>query len=165
MSTDANVFTERWDREYEGVRVATVGERAGTDLLGASVWEIQPGHRQGPLHRHHNNEELLIVLAGRPTLLSEGPPRELAAGEVVAFPMGRPGTHALRNDSAEVARVVMISTMRVPEVVEYPERGEIFLMTTLPYRERTPEIEEQGCVVRGFRLADGRPYPPDAEAS
>jgi hypothetical protein len=41
-------------------------DRAETGL-GASVWELQPGASQFVYHFHHGNDELLLVLRGRPT--------------------------------------------------------------------------------------------------
>ncbi len=68
----SNVFDPQWDRETERPpyrwRRAHVGQQAGSRELGASLFEVPPGGSTFPLHAHHANEELLVVLAGRPTL-------------------------------------------------------------------------------------------------
>ena len=100
------------------------------------------------------------MLSGRPTMLTLDGERELETGEVVACLRGRPGAHCLENRTEEPARVVIVSTTLIPEIVEYPEREDAFVMTESPYTDR-PE-PEQGRLLRVFRRADGRPVPPDA---
>jgi uncharacterized cupin superfamily protein len=76
-------------------------------------------------HFHHGAEEMLIVLRGRPTLRTPNGERELAKGDVVHFPAGPAGAHALRNESDAPIRFVMVSDHPSPEVVEYPGLGQI----------------------------------------
>src|SRR4051812_43676107 len=52
------------------------------------------------------------------------------AGEVVAFPRGAEGAHRVANpDDDEPARVLLVSTMRFPEVAEYPDTGATLTLT------------------------------------
>ena len=59
---------DEWDRteEREGWRFkdAWVGAHTGAELIGASMYEVEPGNKQGPFHTHHANEEWAIVLRG-----------------------------------------------------------------------------------------------------
>ncbi len=120
-----NVFDPEWNAEQERGpfrwRRARVGSEAGARQLGASLYELPPGGASFPLHAHHANEEMAIVLAGRPVLRTLDAERELAPGEVVAFPAGREGAHRLENRSEEPVRVLVVSTMLAPEIVEYPD--------------------------------------------
>lgn len=127
------------------------------------MYDIQPGGRQADLHFHHANEELILVLAGTPTLYTLDGSRKLATGEVVACLRGRQGAHRLENRSDELARVLLVSTMLMPEVVEYPERpngGGVFVMSEPPYSGAEYD-EQRGRVVRLFWRNDGLPIPPD----
>jgi uncharacterized cupin superfamily protein len=131
----ANVFDPEW--QFRGkppflVRVARVGAQAGAERLGASLYELEPGGRVAPLHLHHANEELIIVLAGRPTLRTADDSRELAAGEVVACPVGRRGAHTVQNTSDEPARVLIVSTMIYPEVAEHLDSEKVLVLTSPP---------------------------------
>lgn len=110
---------------------------------------------------HYANEEMIVVLAGRPTLHTGDGSRELATGEVVACLRGPRGAHRLENRVDQVARVMIVSTMLMPEVVEYPERGDAFVMTEPPYTG-APYDETRGRILRVFHLADGQPVTPDA---
>ena len=161
MSDGPNVFANDWEFAHGGVGMSGVAARAGAELIGASVYELEPGARWADLHYHHANEELIVVLAGRPTLFTLEGERELATGEVVACPRGRPGAHRLENRSDEPARVLIVSTMLMPELVEYPERDGVFVMTERPYTEGSPEGEQRGRLLRVFQRGEGRPVPPD----
>jgi uncharacterized cupin superfamily protein len=102
------------------------------------------------------------VLAGTPTLHTLDGSLELATGDVVVCRRGRSGAHRLENTSAEPVRVVVVSTMLMPEVVEYPERGEVFVMTEPPYTKGLHDPEEHGRLLRVFDRDGGRPIPPDS---
>jgi uncharacterized cupin superfamily protein len=164
MAGEANVFTDSWDFSFEGASSAPVGKRAGSAQLGATVYELEPGAKWANLHFHHANEELILVLDGTPTVRTLDGDRELATGEVVACPIGRPGAHCLENRSEATARVLIVSTMNMPEVVEYPERDDAFVMTEPPYTEGSPEGETRGRLLRVFHRKDGAPVPPDPGA-
>jgi uncharacterized cupin superfamily protein len=164
MGDEANVFTTSWDFSFDGASGAPVGRRAVTELLGATIYELEPGAKWANLHIHHANEELIVVLRGTPTVGALEGERELATGEVVACPRGRPGAHCLENRSDETARVLIESTMNMPEVVEYPERDDAFVMTEPPYTGGSPEGETRGRLLRVFHRADGAPVAPDPGA-
>jgi uncharacterized cupin superfamily protein len=65
-------------------RRARLGPAAGARRLGASLWELPPGEAAYPYHFHHAEEELIVVLAGRPLLRTPAGRRRLEQGEVVA---------------------------------------------------------------------------------
>ena len=54
------------EREGWNVRAAKVGEYIGGELIGAGLYEAQPGNKVWPYHTHHANEEWLLVVRGRP---------------------------------------------------------------------------------------------------
>jgi len=159
---NANVFTKEWDFAHGGASSAGVGARAGGELLGATVYELEPGARWADLHIHYANEEMIVVLEGAPTLHTLEGGRELEAGEVVACLRGRRGAHRLENHTGESARVLIVSTVLMPEIVEYPERpgGALFVMTEPPYTD-APYDEERGRILRVFERDKGSPVPPD----
>jgi uncharacterized cupin superfamily protein len=131
-----NVHEPEWDAERDAPpfrwRRARLGRQAGSRDLGASLFEVPPGAATFPLHIHHANEELLVVLSGRPTLRTPEGERELTEGEVVAFPAGREGGHAIENRTGEPVRYLVVSTMRAPEVNEFPEEGTFWVRDYAP---------------------------------
>jgi len=120
-----NVWSDVWesDDDWSGggaqARRLPRGER-----LGASLYRLDPGDTV-PYHFHHASEELLIVLRGQPTLRDAAGEQRLEEGDVVHFGRGPDGVHALRNDTDNEVRYVMVSTLHTPEVAEYPDLGQI----------------------------------------
>jgi uncharacterized cupin superfamily protein len=132
-----NIWGDDWDpgEDWSG------GGGRGKSLprgkqLGASLYELGPGNF-AVFHFHHAQEELLIVLRGRPTLRDADGERELAEGDVVHFPVGPAGAHGLRNDTDEPVRYIVTSTQQRPEVAEYPDLKKITAFA--PTRSQTGE--------------------------
>ena len=135
----ANIFEPEWvERDQPPLigRAARVGAQAGAERLGATLYEIDPGGYGSPFHLHHGNEEMIIVLKGRPTLRSLDGIRELERGEVVACPEGRPGAHQVRNNTDEPVRILVISTMVYPEIAELLDSDKVLVHSGPP---GTPE--------------------------
>jgi uncharacterized cupin superfamily protein len=137
-----NVFRPDFDAEQDRPpfrwRRARLGRQAGAQQLGASLFELEPGSSTFPLHVHHANEELLLVLEGRPTLRTIDGERELAQGEVVSCPPGRKGAHRLDNRTKAPVRVLIFSTMDAPDFNEYPDTGRVWARTNVPGRDPGP---------------------------
>jgi uncharacterized cupin superfamily protein len=69
-------------------RRARIGSELGTESIGASIWEVPPGEAAYPYHFHLSDEELVIVLSGRPSLRTSDGIRDLEEGDAVRFPLG-----------------------------------------------------------------------------
>lgn len=124
--SDDNVWSDEWEPSEDwsggGGRSKRLAPRG--DVVGASVYELDRGNFV-VYHFHHGAEELMIVLRGTPTLRTPEGERVLAEGDVVHFPAGPEGAHAVSNESDAPARFVMVSDHPSPEVVEYPDLGQI----------------------------------------
>ena len=124
-----NLNADEWDRteERKGWRSkdAWVGHHIGAELIGGSMYELEPGDRLWPYHTHHANEEWLIVLRGAPTLRTPDGEETLREGDVVAFPRGKEGAHQVRNGTDAAIRILMLSTLIAPDIVEYLDSGKI----------------------------------------
>jgi uncharacterized cupin superfamily protein len=138
-------------REHEGFRAlrARVGRQAGSERLGLSLWEVAPGEAAYPYHFHYAEEELVIVLQGRPSLRTSSGWRELAEGEVVAFLRGEAGGHQLVNRTNETVRFLALSTSGEPDIVSYPDSGKLGAF------ERRPQGEGLRAM---FRTGDAVDY-------
>src|ERR687887_668599 len=51
--------------------------------------------------------------------------RQLREGDVVAFPRAREGAHKFRNNTDTPIRVLMLSTLIAPDIVEYLDTGKV----------------------------------------
>jgi uncharacterized cupin superfamily protein len=150
MSKTPNVFGAEWDSldDWSGGGAKSTRLVESGPQLGATVYELGPGNT-AVYHFHHGSEELLIVLRGRPTLRTPDGERQLAAGEVVHFPLGPDGAHGVRNDTDEAVRYLVAGIRVSPEVVEYPETKQITAQarTSSQIGERlwlTHELEQSG---------------------
>jgi uncharacterized cupin superfamily protein len=120
MTTIDEVCSEEFDVERGPIRMRNLGRRLGSELLGATIFQAEPG-TAGVYHLHHANEEWLIILEGTPTLRTPAGEHELRPGQTVVFRRGADGAHAISNYSGRSARWLMFSTMNHPDVCEYPD--------------------------------------------
>ena len=123
------LFGEEWNDDVERpggtFKDAWIGQRIGAESLGGSMYELPPHGKGWPYHWHHGNEELLIVVAGAPTLRTPDGERVLEPGHCVLFPRGPDGAHTFWNDSDEPVRVLMMSSRISPDIVTYPDSGKL----------------------------------------
>jgi len=124
-----NLNGDQWDRQEDrdGWRSkdAWVGHHVGAELLGGSMYELEAGDKLWPYHTHHANEEWVVVLRGAPTLRTPEGEQTLSEGDVVCFPRGKEGAHQLINRTDEPIRVLMLSTLVAPDIVEYLDTGKV----------------------------------------
>ena len=73
-----------------------VAREHGLRWFGASVYELPTTQWTFPFHYHHGVEEWVYVVMGAPTLRDPSGERVLAPGDVVCFPSGPDGAHAVR---------------------------------------------------------------------
>ncbi len=141
-------------REHDGFRCqrARLSRQAGSERLGLSLWEIPAGEIAYPYHYHLTEEELVLVLEGKPSLRTPAGWRELTPGEVVAFPRGEHGAHQLANRTAETVRFLAFSTNGEPDIVMYLDSAK------LGAAERRAD---GGGLRTFFRLADQVDYWQD----
>jgi uncharacterized cupin superfamily protein len=123
--SDSNIWSEEWDsgEDWSGGGARSKRLPRGSNL-GATVYELEPG-AWVPFHFHHGSEELMVVLRGQPTLRTGEGERRLGEGEVVHFPTGPDGAHAISNETNQPVRYLMASTLASPEVAEYPDLRQI----------------------------------------
>ncbi len=97
MSHTMVTYTVKPGREHEPDRLKPpfrrramrLGSRAGAAELGVTLYEIDPGGAVSPYHAHHANEELLLVLDGRPQLRTpDGPPARVLVFSTMNLPRG-----------------------------------------------------------------------------
>ncbi len=111
---------------------ARIGYELGSELVGASLWELPSGEAAYPYHFHYADEEIVIVLSGRPSLRTPQGERELEEGEAVHFPLGEEGAHQILNRGEETATFLAVSSSGRPDVVVYPDSDKIGVGQRLP---------------------------------
>ena len=118
----------------EGFRPGSVrlGQLMGAAKTGMSVYELPPDQAICPYHYENPEEEWLLVLAGQPTLRHPEGEDKLEPWDVVFFPPGPGGAHAVRNDTDSTARVLMFSDVSKVAASVYPDSDKIAIWTGNP---------------------------------
>jgi uncharacterized cupin superfamily protein len=137
---------------------ARIGRQAGAQHLGASVYELPPGEALCPYHWHAGNEEMVIVLSGRPSIRTPEGWQELKPGELVPFPRGPEGAHQVANRSDEDSRVLLLGELNGPDVVVYPDSEKAAALSRPP-----GGVPAEGDIDIVFRLSDEVDYFLDEE--
>jgi uncharacterized cupin superfamily protein len=123
---DDDGWLERtWPPERPGY--AWCRKRVAAEHLGASLYELPPGESSFPYHYELGNDELLVVVTGRPTLRSPDGGRVLATGDCVLFPSGPAGAHRLTNDTDEPVRILLVSNFALPRAAVQVDSGKLMI--------------------------------------
>ena len=135
-----------------------IGKLLGATETGVSVYEIPPGQSICPYHYEYGEEEWLLVLEGTPALRHPEGEDRLEPWDVVLFPLGPEGAHAVRNGTDQPVRVLMFSNVITPAVSVYPDSGKVGVWTGSPEDDM---IVEKGSAVDYFK---GETGPKGAES-
>ncbi|MFB6123199.1 MAG: cupin domain-containing protein [Haloferacaceae archaeon] len=141
------------DRGETRFRRKQLGEAAGGDRLGCSLYELPPGEKSWPYHYHTGNEEAIYVLAGTGTLRLDGDAHALRAGDYAALPADESGGHRVVNDADEPLRYLAVSTMDDPDVTVYPDSGKVGVFVGAP-----PGGRDERSLHGYYRRADAVDY-------
>ena len=115
-----------------------------------SVYELPPGQTICPYHHENPEEEWLLVLAGQPTLRHPEGEDKLEPWDVVFFPPGPGGAHAVRTDTDSTARVLMFSDVSKGSRERLPgQRQDRHL--DRPPRRRPDRQSDEWCRLLGRR--------------
>jgi uncharacterized cupin superfamily protein len=116
-------FNDSRDQPGFTARRAKMGFQGGAVKTGLSYWEVDSGQAAYPYHAHLTEEEIVVILEGRPSLRTPDGWRELAPGEVVVFPTGEKGAHQIVNKTESTVRFLAFSNSGDPEVVIQVDAG------------------------------------------
>ncbi len=130
---DAHPMAPEGGSKRFGAMVAPVGAAVGLKGLGLMVTEVEPGKRAFPYHNHLANDEAFVILDGEGTYRFGGKEFPVRSGDICGAPRGGPDTaHQLINTGTVPLRYLGISTMRDPEIVEYPDSAKYGAMAIAP---------------------------------
>lgn len=114
-----------------------VARELGAVLTGLTVYELEPGESTWPYHFELNDEEWLLVIEGELVVRTPDGEQVVRAGEIVCFPAGPAGAHAVRNDSGARVRFAMPSSMaKLGDATVYPESGKFKISFPGGYHHR-----------------------------
>jgi uncharacterized cupin superfamily protein len=125
----------------ERVRRA-LGDVFGLSQFGVNLLELAPGAWSSQRHWHERQDELVYVLEGEATLVTDEGETTLSAGMVAGFQAGSGNGHHIVNRSNAIVRLLEVGTRTTEEKAHY---SDIDMM----YRE--------DATAEGYFTKDGRP--------
>lgn len=98
-----------------------VGDYFGLTRFGVNAVDLEPGAWSAQRHWHTREDELVYVIAGEVTLVTEDGEQRLTAGMVAGFPAGAENGHHLVNRSNALASYIEIGNRSADDSVYYPD--------------------------------------------
>ena len=105
----------------DGRSQIAVGDAGGLTQFGANIVILAPGALSSLRHWHEQQDEVLVVLSGAPTLVDDDGETPLAPGDVATFPAGEANGHHLINKTKEEARFFVVGTRTETETGWYSD--------------------------------------------
>ena len=140
------LYPPPFDEHCRGRERTRLGDAAGLTQFGVNLLRLRPGAWSSQRHWHGREDELVYVLEGEVTLVSDAGEEVLRPGDCAGFKAGDPDGHCLQNRSDRDAVVLEVGTRSgAGEAVVYPD-------IDLRIFEDTPAGR--------YAHADGTLYPP-----
>lgn len=132
-----------FDRPCLDQSTQRLARHAGLTQFGVNLIVIEPGAWSSQRHWHSHEDELVWVLEGELTLVTDDGDEVLRAGDCAAFRRGDPNGHHLINKSSRPATILEIGNNDPQDRCVYSDIDMIAGPGAARYRHR-----------------DGTPYPP-----
>jgi uncharacterized cupin superfamily protein len=100
---------------------AALGEVFGLTGFGVNLLRLPPGSWSSQRHWHSHEEELVYVLEGTPTLITDAGETPLAPGMCAGFRAGAANGHQLVNRSDRMVVLLEVGGRSRDDVVEYSD--------------------------------------------
>jgi uncharacterized cupin superfamily protein len=131
-----------YDEPCHGRFRRCLGDAAGLTQFGVNLTRLPPGCWSSQRHWHTGEDELVFVVEGEVTLVTDAGEEVLRAGDCAGFKAGEADGHHLQNRSDRDALVLEVGSRR-------PGDDEVFY----------PDIDLRALRNRaGYAHRDGTPY-------
>ena len=97
-----------------------LGDVFGLRQFGVNLTTLTPGGESALMHTHSRQDELVYVLEGHPTLVTESGETRLAPGMCAGFPAGGVAHHLVNRTDREVV-YLEIGDRAEGDAVRYPQ--------------------------------------------
>lgn len=124
------------DRHFEGKKAWVLTNQWKLTQFGVNRIELPPGAWSTNRHWHRSNDELVIVISGELTLVTDDGEEILRAGDCVGFKAGVPNAHHMQNRGTEPAVYYDVGGRDNWDVSTFPDIGlEARMHLELRFRE------------------------------
>jgi uncharacterized cupin superfamily protein len=115
-------YPDPFRARVQGRRKRALGDLFGLDQFGVNLTELPPGAVSALRHWHSHEDELVYILEGEATLVTDAGEEVLRPGDCVGFKAGVADGHHLANRSDRVVRYIEVGSRRVAvDRVVYPD--------------------------------------------
>ncbi len=140
---ESSIYPEPFGDVVKGRFKRALGNALGLNNFGVNMVHLAPGGATAQRHWHEKQDELVYVLEGEATLITDAGEQVLTAGMICGFPAGEADGHHIVNNSDATVVLLEVGDRTPGEVAHYPD------------------IDLHGEVKDGrfiFTHKDGRPY-------
>lgn len=142
--TVSSIYPEPFAARMNGRQKRALGDYFGLRNFGVNLTRMTPGGSSALRHAHSHQDELIYVLEGHPTLVTNAGEIQLAPGMCAGFPAGTGDAHQLVN--------------RTQADVVYLEMGDRSAGDRVVYPDDDIEASTSSDGSRRFVHKDGTPY-------
>jgi uncharacterized cupin superfamily protein len=100
--TKASNYPEPFFSRMSRREKRALGDFFGLRNFGVNLTRLQPGGESALLHRHSRQDELVFILEGTPTLVTDGEEALLSPGMCAGFPAGGTAHHLVNRTGTDV---------------------------------------------------------------
>lgn len=131
-----SIYPPPHDKKQAGRKTWMLTKQWKLTQFGVNRVEIPPGSWSTNRHWHRNNDELVVVISGELTLVTDDGEEVLRAGDCVGFKAGVENAHHLQNRGDEPAVFYDIGGRDPWDVSTFPEMGlEAYTHQEVRFRE------------------------------
>ena len=110
-----------FDAPCAGREKHALGDAFGLTDYGINQVTLPPGTASSQRHWHSAEDEFVYILAGKPTLVTDGGRTLLRPGMCAGFPAGSGDGHHLLNETDDVVSYLEVGSRRPGDDVEYSD--------------------------------------------
>lgn len=107
-------------------RRSPIADLFGLSQFGVNLLELPPGAWSSQRHWHERQDELVFVLEGEATLVTDQGETILRSGMAAGFPANSGNGHHIVNRSSAPVRLLEIGTRTREETAHYPDIGMVY---------------------------------------
>jgi uncharacterized cupin superfamily protein len=116
-----SIYPAPFAEPLEGRAKRALGDALGLSQFGVNLTTLAPGAWSSQRHWHKTEDELIYVLDGEVSLVTDAGETVLTPGMAAGFPAGRPDGHHLINRSDKPVRYLEVGTRAPTEEAEYSD--------------------------------------------
>ncbi len=114
-------YPEPFATRMSGREKRPLGDYFGLANFGVNLTRLAPGATSALRHAHAVQDELIYILAGEPTLVTNAGSTQLQPGMCAGFKAGTGDAHHLINRTDQVVDYLEIGDRQAGDSVQYPD--------------------------------------------